>query len=193
MYARAPSLSGIFQTHRASTNVTIEPISTASQAESRKPASSTRSSTTGISATSQVKNRLPSGSVICVNIDGPPNVASCAGAIRSLSVCAGLARNLGSASLLAATSKIYRALSRGGGIPKEFVPPACGAAWRSAESVLALRSSNRRLPGKRHRESSLSVRLQPCLSVRLQPCLSVRLRPRNRQAGLGATAGREYD
>ena len=66
-YARMPVSSGMCQTQAASTNVTIEPISTASQAETRT-ASSTSRSTTGIRATRQVSPRLPTGSTICVNI-----------------------------------------------------------------------------------------------------------------------------
>ena len=67
-YARIPVSSGICQTQAASTKVTIEPISTASQADTRNTASSKSSSTTGISATRQVRPRLPTGSTICVNI-----------------------------------------------------------------------------------------------------------------------------
>ena len=56
-----PSPTGMPQTETARMKVTIEPISTAIQAETRNTASRTRSSTTGMSATSQVSARLPSG------------------------------------------------------------------------------------------------------------------------------------
>ena len=76
-YARMPSPSGICQTQAARMKVTIDPISTASQAETRYTASNTSSSTTGIRAIRQVRPRLPTGSTICVNI--LPPIRSCCG------------------------------------------------------------------------------------------------------------------
>ena len=64
-----PSSSGIFQTHSPSRKVTIEPINTAIQADKRRPASRNNNRTTGMSATNQVRNRFPVGSIICVNIN----------------------------------------------------------------------------------------------------------------------------
>jgi hypothetical protein len=60
------------QTATAMRKVTSEPSSVASQAESRSTASSTSSTTTGTSATSQLANRFPSGSTICVNMTARP-------------------------------------------------------------------------------------------------------------------------
>ena len=58
-------------TQSASTNVMIEPTSTASQAGQRNTASRISSETTGMSATRQVSVRLLSGSISCVNMISP--------------------------------------------------------------------------------------------------------------------------
>ena len=68
---------GICQTQRPSAKVMSEPISVASHADKRRIASMNRSATTGTSATSQVTNRFPVGSRICVNIFPPRLVRRC--------------------------------------------------------------------------------------------------------------------
>ena len=88
-YARMPVSNGMCQTQAASTNVTIEPSNTASQAETRKTASNTSKNTTGIRATRQVSPRLPMGSTVWLNMF-PPLIAP--GTCVSLSVGAPIRR-----------------------------------------------------------------------------------------------------
>jgi hypothetical protein len=59
-----PPVTGIRQTPIASTNVMIEPIKVASQADMRSPASMTSRARTGTSAMIQVVKRFPVGSRI---------------------------------------------------------------------------------------------------------------------------------
>jgi hypothetical protein len=66
-----PTSNGMRQTHIASRKVTSEPAITAIHAGARNTASRTSRKTTGISATRQVKVKLPSGSITCVNMQPP--------------------------------------------------------------------------------------------------------------------------